>query len=414
MRTVALLASLFALSAVCGVFISGAQANPREVESRRADLEQVRERLRELESVIAETEASRSDAAQGLAEVEREVSRVQRALREVAAERESVQDELATREAERAVVETRIAERQDELGDWLRRQYMHGNNDVAPFLSGRDPNRIARDAHYLEHLGRARFELIEGLRADLDEQRRLLETIREREARLVALEEEHARRQREVEAVQAKRATALAELSGRLRSQEREFETLRENERELGRVIDVLVRQAAQREQQASGPRQQATIVPRSGEAVVGKVGRIAVPSGGVPFQQLRGRLGFPVQGELIGRFGAPRAESGTRWRGLFIRAEGGNDVVAIAAGEIVFSDWMRGYGNLIIVDHGNEFLSIYGNNDALLKVVGERVDGGVPIASVGASGGVRESGLYFELRHKGEPVDPMQWLRGS
>ncbi|HRP75448.1 MAG TPA: peptidoglycan DD-metalloendopeptidase family protein [Rhodocyclaceae bacterium] len=96
----------------------------------------------------------------------------------------------------------------------------------------------------------------------------------------------------------------------------------------------------------------------------------------------------------------------------MFIRAGGGEDVVAVAPGEVVFSDWLRGYGNLIIVDHGDDYLTIYGNNDALFKVVGDRIGGGTPIASVGASGGAQESGLYFEIRHKGEPVDPMQWIR--
>jgi septal ring factor EnvC (AmiA/AmiB activator) len=146
---------------------------------------------------------------------------------------------------------------------------------------------------------------------------------------------------------------------------------------------------------------------------VVGEVRQLAGPSPtGVRFAQLRGQIGFPVRGELVGRFGAQRAQGGTRWRGVFIRARGGDDVVAVAAGEVVFSDWLRGYGNLIILDHGDDYLTIYGNNDALFKTVGERVGGGVPIASVGASGSGQESGLYFEIRHKGEPVDPMLWIR--
>jgi septal ring factor EnvC (AmiA/AmiB activator) len=120
----------------------------------------------------------------------------------------------------------------------------------------------------------------------------------------------------------------------------------------------------------------------------------------------------FPVRGELVGRFGAPRAEGGTSWRGVFIRARGGDEVRAVAGGEVVFSDWLRGYGNLIIVDHGDDYLSIYGNNDALFREVGEPIGGGDPIASVGASGGGSESGLYFEIRHKGQPLDPLKWVR--
>src|SRR5690606_12905977 len=118
-----------------------------------------------------------------------------------------------------------------------------------------------------------------------------------------------------------------------------------------------------------------------------------------------------PVRGELVGRFGTQRAEGGTTWKGIFIRAASGTEVRAVAAGEVVFSDWLRGYGNLLIIDHGSSYLSVYGNNDALLKEVGARVAGGESIANVGASGGVAESGLYFEIRHQGRPLNPMQWV---
>jgi len=94
----------------------------------------------------------------------------------------------------------------------------------------------------------------------------------------------------------------------------------------------------------------------------------------------------------------------------MFIRAGGGSDVKAIANGRVVFADWMRGFGNLLIIDHGDAYLSIYGNNDSLLKQVGETVKGGEKVATVGNSGGNPESGLYFELRHQGQPIDPMKW----
>jgi septal ring factor EnvC (AmiA/AmiB activator) len=115
------------------------------------------------------------------------------------------------------------------------------------------------------------------------------------------------------------------------------------------------------------------------------------------------------VRGTLAGRFGAPREGGGT-WRGLFIKAGTGSDVKAVANGRVVFAEWMRGFGNLLIVDHGDAYLTIYGNNDSLLKQVGQAVKGGETVATVGNSGGNPESGLYFELRHQGQPIDPMKW----
>ena len=118
----------------------------------------------------------------------------------------------------------------------------------------------------------------------------------------------------------------------------------------------------------------------------------------------------MPARGAVSNRFGAARQE-GSTWKGLFIRAGAGSEVKAIAGGRVVFADWMRGFGNLLIVDHGDSYLSIYGNNDSLLKQVGEAVRGGDTVAAVGNSGGNPESGLYFELRHQGQPLDPLKWV---
>ena len=166
-------------------------------------------------------------------------------------------------------------------------------------------------------------------------------------------------------------------------------------------------------EREARSPRVTETEQASRSEPVVGQVTQAAeLAPTGISFAQLQGKMRFPVRGELVGRFGAPRAEGGTRWRGVFIRAGSGQDVLAVASGEVVFADWLRGYGNLIIVDHGSEYMTIYGHNDALLREVGDRIAAGAAIASVGASGSVQESGLYFEIRHRGQPVDPMKWVR--
>ncbi|MGL1832565.1 murein hydrolase activator EnvC family protein [Rhodocyclaceae bacterium SMB388] len=402
--------------------LQSASADP-DVVTGRADLEAMQRRIAELEKAIGETESSRSAAAERLARAERAVSAANRRLRELTDELAAAERNLIDREAEKVAVEARIAERQAELAGWLRRHYIHGGRDMAPLLAGGDPNQLARNARYLEHLGRARLELIEGLRTDLAAQRALAASIAQRRDELVKLKAEQLARQGALDRTRAARAVAVEQLAAQLAGQREEVRGLRENEQRLASLVEVLARQASERAARAraaAGDRPDASAMsaPRSRPeasrpaAAVREARQLAGPTPtGVRFSQLRGTMGFPVRGELIGRFGAPRAEGGTRWRGIFIRAGGGEDVVAVAAGEIVFSDWMRGYGNLIIVDHGDDYLTIYGNNDALLKVVGDRISGGTPIASVGASGGGQESGLYFEVRHKGEPMDPMKWI---
>lgn len=390
-----------------------AAADSDEVARKRADLEDVQLRIREIEQALVATRESHTAASAGLAEIERAVSEGRRRLRSLSTQRAASERELAEHEAEQRRIEERIAQRREELSTLLRRHYMHGGSDVAPFLSGGDPNQLARDAHYLEHLGRARLELIDGLRADQYEQQRLVVEGAAKRDRLAALEQEQRKQQAGLDKLLSARASAVAELGSQLRGQERAAEALRENEQHLGQLVELLVQQAAVQRAATLSP-----VPPPASRAAAAPAVRIdtgplatATPSGAA-FRQLRGKMGFPVAGELAGRFGAPRAEGGTRWRGLFIRANDGAEVRAIAAGDVVFSDWMRGYGNLIILDHGDDFMTIYANNDALLRVVGERVDGGAPIASVGASGGAWDSGLYFEIRHKGEPVDPLRWIR--
>jgi septal ring factor EnvC (AmiA/AmiB activator) len=128
-------------------------------------------------------------------------------------------------------------------------------------------------------------------------------------------------------------------------------------------------------------------------------------------FSALRGKLRLPVAGQIVSRYGSARAEGGAAWKGLFIRAAAGEPIHAVADGKIVFAEWLRGFGNLLIIDHGNDFLSVYANNESLLGAVGATVTAGQSIATVGNSGGYPEPGLYFELRYRGQAFDPLKWI---
>jgi septal ring factor EnvC (AmiA/AmiB activator) len=133
-----------------------------------------------------------------------------------------------------------------------------------------------------------------------------------------------------------------------------------------------------------------------------------APPAG--EFDRLKGQLRLPVKGEILAKFGSKRGD-GPSWKGLFIKAGEGSEIKAIAAGKVIFADWYKGYGNMIIVGHGDQYMSIYGNNQAVLKHVGDSVKAGDIIASAGNSGGNEESGLYFEIRHQGRAFDPLNWI---
>ncbi|MBM5574780.1 murein hydrolase activator EnvC [Deefgea sp. CFH1-16] len=131
----------------------------------------------------------------------------------------------------------------------------------------------------------------------------------------------------------------------------------------------------------------------------------------GLAFATLKGKMRLPAKGEIIGRFGAQRGEGGT-WKGLFIRTNTGESVHAVATGRIVFADWLRGFGNLMIIDHGGGYMSLYGANESLLKRVGDSVKAGDLIANAGNSGGMADSGVYFEIRQNSRPLDPAAWVK--
>jgi septal ring factor EnvC (AmiA/AmiB activator) len=410
-----------------------ALAQAGELSSSRSDLDELKKRIRSLQEEVARTESDRAGALKAVAAAEREVSQAKRRLLELQRQQKALDAELAALQGEHQTAEAALAARGDALAQWLYRHYVHrGMDGLASLLSTQDPSQLARDAYYSERLGRVRLALIAEVRVQLTELELRKREMDDKRSQLNVLARSQEAQRSKLDAGLLERKAALGELSAQLKAQKLEVSTLRQDEQRLARLIDTLVRRAreaaareaarkaaaerAAREAAAATAAQAARPAPPvRQEAVVGRATASAgarPAASGVNFSQLRGRLLFPVRGELIGRFGAPRAEGGTSWKGVFIRIGTGADVKAVAAGEVVFSDWLRGYGNLIIIDHGEDYLTVYGNNDSLLKEVGDAVTSGEAIASVGSSGGGGDSGLYFELRHQGRPLDPLKWVR--
>lgn len=406
-----------------------------EINERKADLDGVKTRLKELKKQIADTEQDRSSAVEALATAEQAYSAAVRKAQELAQSRQEAGQDLLRMEADQRVLDARIAARQQELAAWLRYYYTHDQGErVARLFDSADPNQLARNAYYMERAGAAHRQLVDGLRTDLQEKIRVAEAVRGRQEQLAALDDAQQRERDKLEKLQVERKAALAALSAELGSQREAAAGLKQDGQRLTRLIAGLQRiareQAAKAAAEAEARRRAAEAAKQATahgapkarsqaqtreEPVVGRADVVASPSSAparASFAQLQGRLPAPLRGELIGRFGASRSGGGANWKGVFIRAEAGAEVRAVAAGEVVFADWLRGFGNLVVVDHGGEYLTIYGNNDALLRTNGERVAGGEVLARVGSSSGGGESGLYFEIRRQGQALDPLKWIR--
>ncbi len=401
-----------------------------EIADRQADLQELRGRIETLRKDLASSEETRADAADRLRESERAISGLQRNLHRLAGQRGQLQDRLQELARQSQDLGTILAEQQAQLEKLIHRQYLRGNPDSLHIaLNGDDPNQVARDIHYLSAIARSRAELLGEINATLARKKTLAASAREQADALADVEAEQKKQHGELQQQREERRAVLAEVAERVSKQRREIGSLEANEKRLSQLIDRLSRllaaqaakaakeRAAQEARAAQAARASRARPPET-EAGRGETPPRAAPevenrlepvANGGAFARLRGNLRLPVRGTLAGRFGGAR-EGGGSWKGLFIRAGSGAEVKAVAGGRVVFSEWMRGFGNLLIIDHGDAYLTIYGNNESLLKQVGDTVRGGEAVATVGNSGGNPDSGLYFELRHQGQPLDPMKW----
>jgi septal ring factor EnvC (AmiA/AmiB activator) len=373
------------------------------VAQKKAELKELQERIGTLGRELARSEESKASAADRLRATETSISSANRRLRELGAARAEVRAELDDLERQSRRLARQTDAQQHQLARLMFRHALRGDTDALQMLiAGRDPNQAARDAHFMTLLSKAKADLIGELRQAAAEKKRLGDAARDKNARLAGIEAEQQQQRTALLAQRHERQAMLVKLADRIKAQRREIDTLRRDEQRLSRLIEELARLVAAKPK-AAKPGRRAEPAPRPG--------RSYDPSNaGGAFAALKGKLRLPVAGEIAGRFGAKRAETGATWKGLFIRAAEGREVHAVAAGRVVFSDWLRGFGNLMILDHGDDFLSVYGNNEALLRSVGENVAQNQVIATVGNSGGNAESGLYFELRHQGQVFDPSRW----
>ena len=436
--------------------VSDRHRQKQVAEQERAEL---RKKLSDLKKDIVRTEKARGDAADALAGSEAAISNANRALRELASEQERTKQQLHALSVSQETLEKAVQAQRGRLEKMLRDQYMTGQDDrLRLLLSGDNPNRMARELRYLGYVSAEQVKAITALQENLAAiEANKAEAEKARES-LDEIAEEQREQKTLLEKQKNKRKALVAQLSGKLAHQRKEAGRLERDEQRLVALVDrlatlIVQQRKAEEEKAKQRARAQADArerterrraaeksskktTERASEKTPGKAkekkpaeqmrateSAIAqtnptkpvseerpAPPDGAEFASLRGKLKMPVKGELLASFGTKRPE-GPTWKGLFIKAAEGTEIRASAAGEVIFSDWLRGFGNLIIIDHGAQYLTIYGNNQSLFKRPGDRIRAGDVIATAGNSGGNEQSGLYFELRHQGRALDPLTWM---
>jgi murein hydrolase activator len=345
---------------LCFLLMGEPAAIAADSKAAKTELRDLQTRIEALQKQLAASEESHGEAADALRESERAISEANRNLRDLAAQGAGLSHQLNDLRARSKEFESSLTIQQTLLARLFYREYLKGEPDALRLLlNQQDANQAARDIYYYGHISRERARLISGLRDGLGRVRENAVETEQQAAALAKVSAEQAGEKKRLEQVKMARSRVLTRISRDINKQRRQMTTLKRDESRLSRLVEQLGRIIAR----APAPR----------TAVKPRIRNDRVPEISADesmFSRLKGKLALPVRGELGNRYGSPRSDGGVLWRGLFITAPSGEQVRAVAGGRVVFADWLRGFGNLLIVDHGEGYMSLYGYNETLYRRV--------------------------------------------
>lgn len=401
--------------------VSSSAQEKKRVEGERASVEK---KLSAMQRELSAKEARSEKASQDLKKADQAISSANQRLRTLRKRKSSVESEISDlhRRGDAVAAELRTAE--DTVEQIARAQFLNARRSVwQDFINGVNPNSLARDGGKLRYLAAEQSQAISVLEDRQSSIQRVSQARQKQHQELQRIQKEEESERRGLIAEKSNRQQALGKLQEEIKTQQASIEKLKKDQARLSFLVAQIDARILRerKEAEAAAAREEAqrrAEAKRSGSKSGISVPRRPVVTGyDAPavgsFGRLKGRLSRPVSGRIVGRYGASRAgQPGAVWQGLQFSAPEGTDVVAAAPGKVVFADWLRGFGNLIIIDHGDTYMTVYANNESLFKNAGDIVKQGETISSVGTSGGNPEPGLYFEIRYKGKPINPSPWLR--
>lgn len=358
-------------------------------------LKQLRDHIGQLKTGLDKKYSHRGALRNALEQTEKQLGEIQNTVQKLNDKARRLQREIDELQTDRLRMRTRLGEHNALFARQIRLAYGLGNEPYLKLLlNQQDPAEVSRTIAYYSYLHAARRRAIQTLAGQLRLIEELDAQMRQRQEELAATATEMTQQRAVLAEQRAERQRILDQVLTQIADTEGQLRQLASDEAELVELIDGLRRYLADKPASPGG-----------------SPGESLLPRGS--FAGAQGKLPWPVKGRLVAKFGESRNLGGMRWSGVVLQASRGSEVRSVFQGQVAFADWMRGFGLLIIVNHGNGYMSLYGNNDSLHKQVGDPVGAGEVIARVGDSGGRKEPGLYFEIRADGKPRDPQQWCRG-
>lgn len=377
-----ILALALLLAAPAALAQDGRAAEERQAQQR---LETLRGQIKAITAEQRAAEGERGEATRALREADARVSEAVRALRRTEAGIAHREQELRALEKEKALLEAGLSEQREALAALVRSAYALGRHEQLKLLLAQDRMAdLARVLAYHRYFQADRQQRITGLVAELRELADVAQRIEQQRQELEAARQQQQAELAGLESERAERAAVLAKLEAGFKDRAARLAALGRDEKAVQAMLERLRDAVADIPRQVDDTR---------------------------PFASRRGQLPRPLAGSVLAAFGG-RMPDGRTSEGWLVAGTAGAEVRAVAPGRVAFSDWLKGYGLLAIVDHGDGWMSLYAFNDALLKDVGDWVRTGEPLATVGTSGGQGRPALYFELRRNGQPQDPKPWLR--
>ena len=354
-------------------------------DDRAAQLDKLRSRIEQLQRELNDTRGRRDTAREELHAQEQRIDKLLRALREIDGRLQQHNRTLGDLQRRAQRERAHLKEQYLALESQIRAAHAIGQQPYLKLLLNQeDPAAATRVLTYYRYFNDARLARISGIRVSLARIETLEEEIRVAARDLTGLREAQERERGALEDTRQRRAELLAGLNRQVAGQTQEIERLRADEQRLERLV-----------------RELKTVLPES---------NIPFPTGKERFGSLKGKLPLPVSGHIGARFGQPKGFGDMTWRGLFISGKEGQNVHSVSRGRVVYADWLKGFGLLLILDHGDGYMTLYGHNQTLFRRAGDWVEAGQPVAAVGNTGDAPGTGVYFEIRHNGIPNDPLQW----
>jgi len=431
-----MLRTLMFLTLTC--LLGPAFADERAQTQQQIDA--TRKDIAELQKTLGKVQAERSGVQKELRTTETEMGKLEKQVEALQKELKKTEGELERLHGEKAKLQAARVEQQRLIAIQARAAYQSGRQEYLKLLlNQQNPEKFARTLTYYDYLSQARLEQLKNFNQTLQKLAGVEKDINLQQAQLLVQQGNLDSQREDLDKVRKERQVALTKLNDQYKQGDQKLQARQQDQEDLTKVLKTIEETLARQAREAEEARQKALLAaqeaeqrrqreaaaaaatreapapaPQTPRAPTGPLVSSSGESFGGAFASARGKLPWPVDGRLLARFGETRGDDvRTKWDGVMISAPAGSQVHAVHGGRVVFADWLRGAGLLVILDHGNGYLTLYGHNQTLLKSAGDVVKAGDAIATVGTSGGQSTPALYFAIRQQGKPTDPSQWCRG-